>query len=181
MEGWGREMWFDETGLPWVNPSPNIRSLTQALLYPGVGLLEGLLNYSVGRGTDAPFQFVGAEWMDAAALAADLRRVGVKGIRPYAVERTPESSKLAGKTISGLWLEPTDREQFDPMRFGLELAVVIAKRHGSHINWDETEKLIGDGQTLEAWKSALPVDPIWARWTAEGQEFAKERAKVLLY
>ena len=181
MQGWSREMWFDETGLPWVNPSPNIRSLTQALLYPGIGLLEGLLNYSVGRGTDAPFQFVGAEWMDAAALAADLQQAGEQAIQPYAVTRTPDSSKLEGKTIPGLWLDPTDREKFDPLRFGLELASLIASRHGERVNWEETAKLVGDARTLEEWKSARPVEQIWARWAAEGQEFADWRAEALLY
>lgn len=181
MEGWRREMWFDETGLPWVNPSPNIRSLTQAILYPGVALLEGLTNYSVGRGTDAPFQFVGAEWMDAAALAEDLRSTRTNAIRPYAITETPQSSKLAGKTIPGLRLEPTNRQDFDSLRFGLELAAAIAKRHGTHINWSQTAKLIGDVETVEDWKRGEASQTTWRRWAAENRAFAQRRAAVLLY
>ena len=179
MRGWRREMWFDETGLPWVDPSPNIRSLTQAILYPGVALLEGLTNYSVGRGTDAPFQFVGAEWMDATALAGDLRTAAA--IRPYAVTRTPTESRLSGTTIPGLWLEPIDRERFDSMRFGLDVAGALALRHGAHINWSQTAKLVGDQQTLDDWRQGVPTDQIWRRWEDETVPFARSRAAVLLY
>ena len=79
MEGWRRDLWFDETGLPWVNPSPNIRNLDQAILYPGIALLEGLANYSVGRGTDTPFQFVGADWIDGSDLAGRLEETRNSG------------------------------------------------------------------------------------------------------
>jgi len=181
LEGWRREMWFDQTGLPWINPSPNIRSLTQALLYPGIALLEGLSNYSVGRGTDAPFQFVGAEWMEAAELAAEMQRVAPEVIRPYAVTRTPSESKLAGKEIHGLWLEPTDRESFEPLRFGLELASAIARRYGNRIEWSQTARLVGDQETLEDWKRGTSVELIAERWEIEGRPFASKRASVLLY
>lgn len=181
MEGWSREMWFDQTGLPWVNPSPNMRSLTQAVLYPGVALLEGLQNYSVGRGTDAPFQFVGAEWMDGQTLAAEIQNVSPETIRPYPVVRTPTESKLAGKEIEGLWLEPLDRDRFDSNRFGLELAGAIARNYGEHIQWSETARLMGDQQTLEELKGGTPVERIAARWKAEAQAFRAKRAAALLY
>ena len=101
MEGWARTDWFDETGLPWVDPSPNIRTLEQALLYPGIALLEGLPNYSVGRGTSTPFEFVGADWMDGEAIAAFLNGRNLAGVRFYPAERTPTASRFAGKPISG--------------------------------------------------------------------------------
>ena len=179
MEGWRREMWFDETGLPWVNPSPNIRSLTQAILYPGVALLEGLKNYSVGRGVDAPFQFVGADWMDAPALASAL--AASQAIRPYVVQRTPVESNFAGRTIPGLWLEPTVRDQFDALRFGLELAAALARLSSKHIDWDQTARLVGDRQTLEDWRNGRSPELIWERWKAEGEPFGERRKTVLLY
>src|SRR5712691_5246959 len=95
MEGWERSRWFDETGLPWVNPSPNIRTLTQALLYSGIGLLEAT-NLSVGRGTDTPFELIGAPWIDGSKLAEALNRAGLAGVRFVPVRFTPKSSKFAG-------------------------------------------------------------------------------------
>ncbi|MBI1357293.1 MAG: DUF1343 domain-containing protein [Acidobacteria bacterium] len=179
MEGWRREMWFDETGLPWVNPSPNIRSLTQAILYPGVALLEGLKNYSVGRGTDAPFQFVGADWMKASEMATAL--AAEPGIRPYVVTRTPTESHFAGRTIPGLWLEPSDRESFDSLRFGLELATTLARLQPDKVDWDQTARLVGERQTLQEWRNGHSSQQIWARWKAEGEPFDRRRMTVLLY
>ena len=101
MTGWNREDWFDATGLPWVNPSPNIRSLNEALLYPGIAMLESSTNYSVGRGTDAPFEQIGADWIDGRQLARYLESRAIPGVRCYPVQFTPTSSNFSGKTVSG--------------------------------------------------------------------------------
>ena len=120
MENWRRDQWFDQTGLPWVNPSPNIRTLQQALLYPGVALLEGLPNYSVGRGTDTPFEFVGADWLNGQQLADYLNQRDLPGVRFYEVRRTPEDSRFAGKTIDGVQISVLQRDKVesDPGRSG---------------------------------------------------------------
>jgi uncharacterized protein YbbC (DUF1343 family) len=102
MTGWKREQWFDYTGQPWVNPSPNIRNLNEAILYPAVAMLEGSANYSVGRGTDTPFEQIGAEWIDGAALARFLTSRQIPGIRFRAAEFTPSSSNLKGKKVQGV-------------------------------------------------------------------------------
>ena len=98
MQGWRRNLWFDETGLPWVNPSPNIRTLDQAILYPGIALLEWLPDYSVGRGTDTPFQFVGADWIVGTDLAEAIRHFRVTGIRAYARRLRPRRFGIRGQT-----------------------------------------------------------------------------------
>ncbi len=122
MLGWRRAEWFDATGFPWVNPSPNIRNLNQALLYPGVAMLEGSVNYSVGRGTDSPFEVVGAEFIRGAELAAYLNRRAIPGLRAYPVRFKPAESHLAGKMLDGVRFVVTNRDVFDAGRFGIELA-----------------------------------------------------------
>ena len=126
MTGWNREDWFDATGLPWVNPSPNIRSLNEALLYPGIAMLESSTNYSVGRGTDAPFEQIGADWIDGRQLARYLESRAIPGVRCYPVQFTPTSSNFSGKTIQGVHFIVTNRDVFSSSRLGLELAAALA-------------------------------------------------------
>lgn len=181
MEGWRRAMWFDDTGLPWVNPSPNIRSLTQALLYPGVALLEGLANYSVGRGTDAPFEFVGAEWIDGGELAREVKGWGLDGAGVYPVSRRPTASKLKGRMIEGLQLTVADRDRFSSLRLGLAIASSVARLYAREVKWGETARLVGHQQTLDAWRTGVPPDQVWASWQEASRRFERERARYLLY
>ena len=118
MKGWQRGDWFDSTGLTWVNPSPNMRSLNAALLYPGVAMLEYSAAYSVGRGTDAPFEQIGAEWIKGRELAAYLNRRLVPGVRFYATRFQPASSALAGVNVEGVRFVITDREAFSAHGWG---------------------------------------------------------------
>lgn len=135
-QGWQRTMWFDATGLTWTNPSPNMRSLTQATLYPGIGLLE-MTNLSVGRGTDTPFEWVGAPYLDAPLLAAELRALDLPGVAVIPTTFTPNASKFAGEPCHALQFLILDREAFRPVEFGIALARVLRK----HTRAWETDRL----------------------------------------
>jgi uncharacterized protein YbbC (DUF1343 family)/CubicO group peptidase (beta-lactamase class C family) len=144
MEGWSRDQWFDSTGLPWVNPSPNIRNLTEAALYPGLALLEASTNYSVGRGTDSPFEQIGAEWIRGGELAKRLNSRNIPGVRFYPVQFTPSSSNLSGKPLEGLRFLVTNRDIFSTSRLGLELAEAFNALYPGKLTWDANRKLIGN-------------------------------------
>jgi len=150
MAGWDRKEWFDETGLPWVNPSPNMRSLKEAILYPGVGMLEYSLNYSVGRGTATPFELVGADWIKGRELADFLTALRIPGIAIKATTFTPDASHFAGKTIQGVAFSVTDRNIFQSSPFGLELATVLAKLYPGKIDWATNKTLIGSSSVITA-------------------------------
>jgi uncharacterized protein YbbC (DUF1343 family) len=181
MRGWRRAMWFDETGLPWVNPSPNIRSLDQAILYPGIAQLEGLKNYSVGRGLDAPFEFIGADWIDGRQLAEKMNQRGLAGVRFHPEVRTPASSNFAGKAIEGVGITIFDREALGALRLGLELASVLAELDPSHLDFMQTGLLIGDSQSIEQLSASAPADTVWTRWQRLAAAFQAERKAYLLY
>ncbi len=181
MEGWARTDWFDETGLPWVDPSPNIRTLEQALLYPGIALLEGLPNYSVGRGTSTPFEFVGADWMDGEAIAAFLNGRNLTGVRFYPAERTPTASRFAGKPISGVQISVLDRDAVQPTLVGLELAAALLRFHSDRIDLDRTAKLIGNAETIQALGERRTATAVWALWERAKRRFLPVRRRYLLY
>ena len=125
MQDWHRGDWFDSTGLPWVNPSPNMRSLNAAMLYPGLCMLEYAKNFSVGRGTDAPFEQIGADFIGGRELAAYLNQRQIPGVRVYPTSFTPTESNFKGVRIEGVRFEITNRELLDATRLGLEMAVAI--------------------------------------------------------
>ena len=147
MRGWQRSDWFDSTGLQWIDPSPNMRSLNAALLYPGIGMLEGGKVYSVGRGTDAPFEQIGAAWMKGQQLADYLNSRNIPGVRVYATRLHPHASNFAGKTIEGVRFVITDRDAFDSVRFGLEVGSAIGKLFPGQMDWAANEKLLGRSAT----------------------------------
>lgn len=181
MRGWKREMWFDQTGLPWVNPSPNMRSLEQAMLYPGVALLEGMTNYSVGRGTAAPFEFIGADWIDGKQLAKRLNASGLRGVQFHPVMRTPSSSNFADKLIEGVRVAVQDRESLEAGRLGLEIAIALAELYPAELDLNQSGKLIGDRQTINALSSSEDTTDTWLRWQRESNKFRAERRPFLLY
>jgi uncharacterized protein YbbC (DUF1343 family) len=181
MEGWNRGDWLDSTGLAWVDPSPNMRGLNAATLYPGVALLEVSTNYSVGRGTDAPFEQVGADWIHGPELASFLNSRYIPGVRVYPIRFRPTSSNFAGKTIEGVRFVITDRNSFDATRFGLELGFALEKLYPGKIPWDTNRFLIGNHEVIAAGKAG--VDP---RTTVQQMEdslaaFVNRREKFLLY
>ena len=181
MKGWQRGDWFDSTNLPWTNPSPNMRSLNAALLYPGVGMIEYSKNYSVGRGTDAPFEQVGADWMNAKAVAQYLNQRKIPGVRIYPTWLQPVESNFKGQRIQGLRFMITDREQFRSVRLGLELAVAYEKLHPGKMDWKANAKLIGNKAVVDAIQKGEDARLIFDRIDDQLKPFLEIRRKYLIY
>jgi len=181
MQNWQRGDWFDDGTLRWTNPSPNMRSLNAALLYPGIAMLEFDKHYSVGRGTDAPFEQIGAAWIDGPALARELNSRLIPGVRVYPTRFRPESSHFAGIDIDGVRFVITDREAFDSTRLGLELAAALQKLYPGKIDFDESRSLIGNHKTIEALKQGRDSSLVWTAAQAAAAEFANRRKPYLLY
>ena len=180
MDGWRRSMWFDETNLTWVNPSPNMRSLTEATLYPGVGLLE-VTNVSVGRGTDTPFEIVGAPWIQGDKLAEVLNQRGLQGVRFVPVRFTPNASVFKGEPCGGVNIIVTDRAAFRPLLTGIEMALALRKLYPNDWKIDSYLRLLVNTDTLERVKRGDSARDIVASWNDGLQEFRKARDLVLLY
>jgi uncharacterized protein YbbC (DUF1343 family) len=181
MRGWERSDWFDSTGLIWVNPSPNMRSLNAALLYPGIGMLEGSKVYSVGRGTDAPFEQIGASWIRGPVLAKYLNDRAIPGVRVYPAALKPTSSNFAGTAIDGVRFVITDREAFNSVRFGLELGVALAKLFPGNMTWQANEKLVGNKAFLDAMSAGADPAAIERQNAAALESFRLKRQQFLLY
>ena len=167
MRGWRRATWFDQTGLSWVNPSPNMRNLHQALLYPGLGAIEGA-NLSVGRGTDTPFEQIGAPWVDGQELARELNARRLPGVRVYPLRFSPDASRFAGELCEGVFFVITDRDAVRPVRVGLEVAAALHRLYGDLFQLDATARLFGSRDTLERIRAGDPPWEIAAGW-AEGE------------
>ncbi|MBC7931961.1 MAG: DUF1343 domain-containing protein, partial [Rubrivivax sp.] len=180
MENWRRGMWLDATGQAWVNPSPNMRSLTEATLYPGVGLLE-MTNLSVGRGTDTPFEIIGAPWLDGQKLAAYLNARGLAGVRFVPLRFTPRASVFKEQECGGVNLIVTDRARFRPVRVGLEIAVALRRLYPQDWKVDDYHRLLNNADTLERVKRADAPEEIERAWQARLAEFRRARGRVLLY
>jgi len=180
MEGWRRAMWFDGTGLVWVNPSPNMRSLTEAALYPGVGLLE-TTNLSVGRGTDTPFEVIGAPWLDEQKLASYLNARRIAGVRFVPVRFTPKSSVFKNEECGGINLVITDRSQFQSVPAGMEIAVALHRLFPADWKVDAYSRLLVNADTLERLKRGESAEEIGRSWDAPLEEFRRARERVLIY
>jgi uncharacterized protein YbbC (DUF1343 family)/CubicO group peptidase (beta-lactamase class C family) len=180
IEGWRRADFFDGTALTWVNPSPNMRSLTEALLYPGIGLLE-TTNLSVGRGTDTPFEVIGAPWLDGQRLAEALNRAGLAGARFVAVRFTPKSSKFANEECGGVNIVITDRGAFRPVATGVEIAYQLNLLHSGTWKADDYIRLLANRAALAALKEGKTGSQIAATWQDGLAQFARIRQKYLLY
>jgi uncharacterized protein YbbC (DUF1343 family) len=179
LENWRRGMWLDATGQAWVNPSPNMRSLTEATLYPGVGLLE-TTNLSVGRGTDTPFELVGAPWLDGHKLAAYLNGRALAGVRFVPVRFTPRASVFKDVECGGVNLIVTERARFRPVRVGLEMAVALRRLYPQEWKVDDYARLLVNADTLERVKRADEPETIALAWQPRLDEFRRARARVLL-
>jgi uncharacterized protein YbbC (DUF1343 family)/CubicO group peptidase (beta-lactamase class C family) len=178
-EGLTRDLWFDETGLPWTNPSPNMRSLTAATVYPGVGLLE--FSVSVGRGTDRPFSYVGAPYVDELEFAHAMNTLGLPGVRFVPVRFTPTASVFANEPCQGIEIIVTDREILRPVEMGISLAATLQRLYPKSFALDKMQVLLQRKSALEALRNGMKAKDITAAWQEAILAFAKRREPFLLY
>jgi uncharacterized protein YbbC (DUF1343 family)/CubicO group peptidase (beta-lactamase class C family) len=180
MRAWQRTDWYDETGLAWVNPSPNLRNPTEEVLYPGVAMVEGA-NVSVGRGTDTPFEILGAPWVDSRNLSAYLNAREIQGVRFVPVDFKPLTNSFAGRVCHGVQIVLIDRQALDPAELGVELAAALWKLYPDVFQLEKTLPLIGARWVLEAIKAGKDPRRIAFEWQDALQQFRTLRAKYLLY
>jgi len=180
MEGWMRGDWFDSTGEMWTNPSPNLRDLNEAVLYPGVGMIEGA-NVSVGRGTDTPFEVVGAPWISGADLARYLNAREIAGVRFVATSFTPESSLYQGQKCAGVNLLVTDRETLDAPEMGLEIAGALEHLYPQQFDAAKLVTLVNNRSTMAAFLAGEDPRRVAEDWQEAIEGFQKIRSKYLLY
>lgn len=179
-EGWKRSQFWDATGLTWINPSPNMRCLTQALLYPGIGLME-TTNVSVGRGTDTPFEVLGAPWIDGRKLAAALRKQQLPGVTFVPIRFTPDSSKFKGEECGGMNIVITDRSQFEPLRTGFAVSTTVRKLFGEDWKSNSYMRLLGNRRTFQAITTGRSADAVQETACVGIDDFRKRRSAFLLY
>jgi uncharacterized protein YbbC (DUF1343 family)/CubicO group peptidase (beta-lactamase class C family) len=180
MEGYRRTDWYDETGLMWVNPSPNLRTLTQTILYPGVGMLEAA-NLSVGRGTGTPFELLGAPWIKARELASYLNNRNIDGVRFMPLEFVPNNDRYKDQVCRGVQIALTDRQALDSGSLGLELAAALYKLYAKEFEIEKTVSMIGSRQALRAIKEGQDPKLILEELQPKLEEFMEVRSKYLLY
>jgi uncharacterized protein YbbC (DUF1343 family)/CubicO group peptidase (beta-lactamase class C family) len=180
MDGWKRDYWYDDAGLTWINPSPNMRNLNQATLYPGIGAIE-YSNISVGRGTDQPFEQIGAPWIDGPRLAAALNARRLAGIRFYPVTFTPKSSKYANEECHGVFMVITNRTALQPARVGLELVGALSSLFGEKYDLQNAWRLVGSQDILTRVRQGQDPAVVSTAWSADEARWRRLRAKYLIY
>jgi len=182
MEGWKREMWFDETGLPWVIPSPNMPTLDTAVVYPGLVAIEGT-NLSEGRGTTRPFELFGAPWIDAYGLAAKLNALGLPGVRFREAWFTPYFSKFAGERCGGCQVHVTDRAAFKPLATVLHIVKTVRDAYPAEFAFhaDYFDKVMGTASVRTALEAGTGVAAILEALEPGLRAFAALRQPYLLY
>jgi uncharacterized protein YbbC (DUF1343 family) len=184
MRGWRQSMWWEETGLPWVNPSPNIRSVDAALIYPGTVFFEAT-NVSEGRGTDRPFHLIGASWLaDAGAIAGELNAARLPGVRFDSTSRTIEpGQKYGGQTIPMIEITITDRNAIPPVEVGARMLRAIYRRHPREWRWQEQgiERLSGSRALRAAVQREGGIEALLPVWRRQSEQFASSVAKYRLY
>lgn len=182
VEGWRRDAWFDETGLPWVNPSPNLRALDAATHYPGTVFLEGT-NLSEGRGTDCPFEQTGAPWLRAGEVAAAMNAMRLPGVRfePTTLTVSADARKFPGETIPGIRLVITDRERYRPVAASLLLIDTIRRLHPTEFEWSGSINRLAGTDRLRAAIEAGTLPALLREWEADAERFRTIRQPYLLY
>jgi uncharacterized protein YbbC (DUF1343 family)/CubicO group peptidase (beta-lactamase class C family) len=179
VEGWRRGMQFDQTGLPWINPSPNMRSLNAAQLYPGIGLLE--FSVSVGRGTDTPFEVLGAPYVNDLRLTYELNKIGLPGVQFTPVRFTPTASVFKNEACGGVRMMITDRDTLRPVQTGIAIATVLQRLYPESFKLDLVNTLLNHKTSLkpiregEAWKKVIEA------WSGETDQFEMRRSGFLRY
>ncbi len=180
LEGWSRDLWFDQTGLPWINPSPNMRSLTEATLYPGVGLLETTA-LSVGRGTGTPFEVIGAPYVKDVALAAELNQARLPGVAFVPIQYTPNASTYKNQLCGGVGIILANRQQCPVVDIGLLLAKTLHQLYPAQFNLDKFDNLLGHQATIQALKAGKSLAEIRQNWKPNLDQFLQRRSRFLLY
>ncbi|MEJ1935876.1 DUF1343 domain-containing protein, partial [Nostoc sp. NIES-2111] len=180
MTHYSRDAWYDATGLPWVAPSPNLRSVVQAALYPGVAMVEGA-NVSVGRGTPSPFELVGAPWIDGARLARSLNDRGLPGLRFTATDFTPLTGPYRNEVCHGVTIEVLDRDVLDSPRLGLELVATLHRIAPGRFQIDRTLGMVGSRAVLEALKRGETPNEALRLTMPSLAAFERLRHRALLY
>jgi uncharacterized protein YbbC (DUF1343 family)/CubicO group peptidase (beta-lactamase class C family) len=180
MDGWMRGDWYDATGLPWINPSPNMRSLTEATLYPGVGLVEGT-NVSVGRGTDTPFELLGAPWIKATELTQYLNARNISGVRFVPITFTPSTSNYSGQKCEGVNIFVVERNALDTGELGVELASALHKLYPEQYHMERLIELLGNQSVYDAIASGQDPRRIAEDWREPLEKFIQVRQKYLIY
>lgn len=189
MEGWKRTMWYDQTGLKWLPPSPNIPTLETAILYPGTCLFEGT-NLSEGRGTLRPFENIGAPYIDGATWAKTLNEMNLPGVRFDPAEFTPQSiptmatrPKRLGEKCGGVMVKITDRDLLEPVKVGVAMLVAVKKLYPDSLRWRQRsiDRLSGTPKLRMAVDAGASTDEIVGMWKDDVEQFKRVRAKHLLY
>src|SRR5688572_25586054 len=180
MENWRRDYWYDETGLPWINPSPNMRNLNQATLYPGIGMIE-YSNISVGRGTDQPFEQIGAPWINGRQLAERLNARRPAGIRFYPITFTPKSSKYANEECQGVFMVVSNRATLQPVRIGIEIASALFALYGDKYEPSNMWRLVGSESIVARIKQGDDPAAIASSASSDEARWRRLRAAYLLY
>jgi uncharacterized protein YbbC (DUF1343 family) len=182
MKNYRRSLWYDETGLPWISPSPNLPSPASVTVYPGMCLFEGT-NLSEGRGTMQPFEMIGAPWLDAYKLVEDLTALKLAGVLFRPVSFTPASSKHQGQLCQGIQVHVTDRQRLRSVKVALHILSVIRKNHPAQFQWRESsiDRLSGSDELRLSMDRGLSVDQILAFWEADLKKFDGMRKKYFLY
>jgi uncharacterized protein YbbC (DUF1343 family) len=173
-------MLFDETGLSWINPSPNMRNLTQAILYPGIGLLE-TTELSVGRGTDTPFEVIGAPYINHLELAEELNRLNVPGIRFVPIQFTPSSSKFEGQLCRGVNIILIDRENCPIVDLGIGIAHTLNQLYAPDFDIEKFNRLLMHPETINQLREGHSWQAITSRWADEKYIFIERRKRYLIY
>jgi uncharacterized protein YbbC (DUF1343 family) len=189
MKNWHRELWYDDTGLPFINPSPNIPDLESATVYPGVCLLEGT-NVSEGRGTSNPFQIFGAPWINGARLAERLNTLNLSGIAlkdtfftPVSIDGAASNPKYENNMCFGVKIKVTDRNQFQPYRTGIQIVYTIYQMYPDSLKWHTRhfDRLCGTASIRETIVKEGNIDSLIASWQDQINEFMKKRKRYLIY
>jgi uncharacterized protein YbbC (DUF1343 family) len=181
VQGWRRGAWFDATGLTWVNPSPNLRDLEEAALYPGLGLVEST-NISVGRGTDTPFELFGASWIDGPVLARYLNQRGIPGVRFYPIDFTAQKPyPCAGAICHGVRVLLVDRQLLDAPEMGVEIASALHRLYPDQFHLQPMNTLLANRAVLDAIAAGTDPRIIAQSWRAALAAFELQRRAALLY
>ena len=179
-EGWPRSDWYDATGLLWTNPSPNMRRLTAATLYPGVGLLE-MTNISVGRGTDTPFEIFGAPYIDSRAFAAALNDAGLPGIRFLPVRFTPSASVFIHESCGGIQILVINRDELNAVQVGLTLALTLRRLYPGDWQPEKVQRLLVNEKTDKALMAGADYETMAQNWEEELTAFSMRARQYWLY